>query len=173
MSSRFHLLLNDVQELFLCSIRLPIPSWAHPHSHGENAMAQGQISAEEGSSPLTQGKQLVHCLSGHLLGLIPTHSSKTPFPSPRLHACQAHPAHARKTWRCSSTVASRAAHPCSRGENISPPVSPPVTMGSSPLTRGKLAHHSPVLPPGGLIPAHAGKTDRSPDFDGRRGAHPR
>ena len=133
-------------------------STAHPRSHGENAMAQGQISAEEGSSPLTRGKQLVHCLSGHLLGLIPTHSGKTPFPSPRLHACQAHPAHARKTWRCSSTVASRAAHPCSRGENSSYGATSVVTMGSPPFTRGKPAWRRVRRVDDRLIPTHAGKT---------------
>ena len=42
-------------------LRVPLSSRrAHPRSRGENAMAKGKISAEEGSSPLTRGKRQHH-----------------------------------------------------------------------------------------------------------------
>ena len=65
------------------------------------------------------------------------------------------------------------AHPRSRGENWrrSRPRSRP--RGSSPLTRGK--HHRPLArrAPGGLIPAHAGKTATACTSATTCGAHPR
>ena len=71
--------------------------WAHPRSRGENAMSEGQISAEEGSSPLTRGKladALEHLAVGGLI-----------------------PAHAGKTATTSTGPRPRSAHPRSRGEN--------------------------------------------------------
>ena len=50
------------------------------------------------------------------------------------------------------------AHPRSRGENLAVTRSSLATLGSSPLTRGKLTCRSVLGQPGGLIPAHAGKT---------------
>ena len=50
------------------------------------------------------------------------------------------------------------AHPRSRGENTPVGTPPPWVQGSSPLTRGK-PRPAPTRPVyGGLIPAHAGKT---------------
>ena len=65
------------------------------------------------------------------------------------------------------------AHPRSRGENGSAFVMPVISVGSSPLTRGKL-----VLVPGParevrLIPAHAGKTCSAWSLSRCRPAHPR
>ena len=45
--------------------------------------------------------------------------------------------------------------------------------GSSPLTRGKLRPHAEADQAPGLIPAHAGKTSRSPARAGTPRAHPR
>ena len=53
----------------------------------------------------------------------------------------------------------RAAHPRSRGENPSSPMTPGAMSGSSPLTRGKLSTSTLPAAGGRLIPAHAGKTD--------------
>ena len=47
------------------------------------------------------------------------------------------------------------------------------SCGSSPLTRGKPRTRHPEHVPGGLIPAHAGKTVRSGTRRRRAGAHPR
>ena len=116
-------------------------------------MSDGQISADEGSSPLTRGKLTVTMRAGTPGGLIPAHAGKTP----RSHEVS-HPA-----W----------AHPRSRGENETDRVGVSWSAGSSPLTRGKLDHVIPISQEPGLIPAHAGKT-RSADIDqvGCR-AHPR
>ena len=50
------------------------------------------------------------------------------------------------------------AHPRSRGENFGSRGIVVDTLGSSPLTRGKLVASSSTPMVGGLIPAHAGKT---------------
>ena len=65
------------------------------------------------------------------------------------------------------------AHPRSRGEN--PPLSATYLygQGSSPLTRGKLGVRVLSILAGGLIPAHAGKT-QDVIFEAEvNGAHPR
>ena len=92
-----------------------------------------------GSSPLTRGKHgrdIRRCRHG---GLIPAHAGKTGPPSP-----------------CPPTPR---AHPRSRGENVFLVLVPPVAAGSSPLTRGKPGATAAGLAGGGLIPAHAGKTN--------------
>ena len=83
------------------------------------------------------------------------------------------PAHAGKTQRWRSSPGSLPAHPRSRGENIKAAVSVVVEWGSSPLTRGKLVRGGPGLPARGLIPAHAGKTDRARRWVAAHRAHPR
>ena len=50
---------------------------------------------------------------------------------------------------------------------------PGAPSGSSPLTRGKRAAAQKYADETGLIPAHAGKTRRSPEIRGRDRAHPR
>ena len=137
-SSRFPLLLNYVQELFLCSIRLPIPSWVHPHSRGENPQFLRHACAMSGSSPLTQGKQAASrgcCVAARLI-----------------------PAHAGKTMRVLRVTVIAGAHPRSRGENRVRQLSARARTGSSPLTRGKRVLTNQVRRPSRLIPAHAGKT---------------
>ena len=67
----------------------------------------------------------------------------------------------------------RTAHPRSRGENRSRTLSPIRGVGSSPLTRGKLARCDSHVPGRGLIPAHAGKTSAPPNTRRPRAAHPR
>ena len=65
------------------------------------------------------------------------------------------------------------AHPRSRGENELATYSPPLTRGSSPLTRGKhlvRIHRQQGI---GLIPAHAGKTQVRLLHRPARRAHPR
>ena len=107
----------------------------------------------DGSSPLTRGKHVPALADSGAGGLIPAHAGKT---SP-----------ASRAW------CGQGAHPRSRGENDVPPVPEVPHAGSSPLTRGKPAFCDPLAPPGGLIPAHAGKTrfGLAPWPHGR--AHPR
>ena len=113
-------------------------SWAHPRSRRENVTVLPQQSAQPGSSPLTQGKpreQGAPCVPE---GLIPAHAGKTLLFVLRRMLTEAHPR--------------------SRGENFHDLRHTGLTIGSSPLTRGK--HRDVVKAAAGLrlIPAHAGKT---------------
>ena len=65
------------------------------------------------------------------------------------------------------------AHPRSRGENVSQRDGGKKTAGSSPLTRGKRRPPAAMRRPGGLIPAHAGKTIVSSSSWAAMPAHPR
>ena len=129
------------------------PIKAHPRSRGENELLTSEPDCSLGSSPLTRGKLWASMTAAIKTRLIPAHAGKTDRSLPRLGFTRAHPR--------------------SRGENQDVFVGFLDVRGSSPLTRGKLAHHAPVLSPGGLIPAHAGKTS-TPMNTWRSGrAHPR
>ena len=65
------------------------------------------------------------------------------------------------------------AHPRSRGENVVPKVKAVAEVGSSPLTRGKLAREGDTLSHQRLIPAHAGKTASASPSAWTTWAHPR
>ena len=83
------------------------------------------------------------------------------------------PAHAGKTARTHSGRGLSRAHPRSRGENGENDDIAGLSVGSSPLTRGKQASEDTEFWAVGLIPAHAGKTN--PNFCPlmRGEAHPR
>ncbi len=68
---------------------------------------------------------------------------------------------------------SRRAHPRSRGENTQAISCPPLRLGSSPLTRGKLINGAVGVVFEGLIPAHAGKTWTGSPQRPSSWAHPR
>ena len=106
-----------------------------------------------GSSPLTRGK-----LAGAL----------GPLLTQRLI-----PAHAGKTASRCSRRDCMPAHPRSRGENERRESVKPIRFGSSPLTRGKHCSTGWGWGPRRLIPAHAGKTSRSPAPATSCAAHPR
>ena len=106
-----------------------------------------------GSSPLTQGKQAASrgcCVAARLI-----------------------PAHAGKTRPPKVSRSKPGAHPRSRGENSRVVMMVPFRGGSSPLTRGKRHHGADCNHLRGLIPAHAGKTHRTPTERMPRPAHPR
>ena len=91
-----------------------------------------------GSSPLTRGKRPdspVVAARGRLI-----------------------PAHAGKTWSPRRCLGPTGAHPRSRGENFDRTNCISVSLGSSPLTRGKLDNLTIGEVITRLIPAHAGKT---------------
>ena len=111
---------------------------AHPRSRGENVFFEALCQIQCGSSPLTRGKP-----SGDLADLA----------RQRLI-----PAHAGKTMWAATQRRAFSAHPRSRGENSTPLAASCAVMGSSPLTRGKLADQLNLIPTNRLIPAHAGKT---------------
>ena len=126
---------------------------AHPRSRGENSMLKDRLRYEDGSSPLTRGKQTGRDGGSRRTGLIPAHAGKT----------STHEWVSGRWW----------AHPRSRGENRGERDIDEGGQGSSPLTRGKPG--GPLGGAGGrrLIPAHAGKTSwtGSPKCPSR--AHPR
>ena len=129
------------------------PPAAHPRSRGENLLVGLDACGHVGSSPLTRGKLGSWSVARNGWGLIPAHAGKT-------FGLVAH------AWIVG-------AHPRSRGENLVTTGSYDGNLGSSPLTRGKLA--PAVLRPAalGLIPAHAGKTICHIGSTGRGRAHPR
>ena len=112
-------------------------AWAHPRSHGENPSMPGGTYVDEGSSPLTRGKPAAPRGAEVRDGLIPAHAGKT---RPR-----------------SRRYGTSRAHPHSRGENGCGRTDARVSLGSSPLTRGKPSDNSDHPEPRRLIPTHAGK----------------
>ena len=111
---------------------------AHPRSRGENSAGMSAAASSAGSSPLTRGKPLSQPRAAIMTGLIPAHAGKTLRPLRGLHGMEAHPR--------------------SRGENALSCRNRVKTPGSSPLTRGKRDVGGVSAGGGGLIPAHAGKT---------------
>ena len=126
---------------------------AHPRSRGENRALDTLNMCQVGSSPLTRGKPEVRVRRVERRGLIPAHAGKTPV-------------HGR-------AYGSPWAHPRSRGENAVIDTLIADRAGSSPLTRGKPRTRHPEHVPGGLIPAHAGKTEHGFGDAPEDGAHPR
>ena len=126
---------------------------AHPRSRGENSLAGILSRPPTGSSPLTRGKRLRE--------------------QAQQARCRLIPAHAGKTSRAACTIGQMRAHPRSRGENGWEVGAVPDGEGSSPLTRGKLERLKAGAQRGGLIPAHAGKTQPEPGCEIALGAHPR
>ena len=116
-------------------------------------MIAGTKFTNDGSSPLTRGKRHADALSRPRSGLIP--------------------AHAGKTFAVSGPMRPSAAHPRSRGENVLNKTGKPEPVGSSPLTRGKPGGHGAPGFRRRLIPAHAGKTNRSGVYVSYSPAHPR
>ena len=114
---------------------------AHPRSRGENARGRETKGQTTGSSPLTRGKLVEAFLSREGQRLIPAHAGKT-----KRRPCRT----ARST-----------AHPRSRGENEAHRRTEISSAGSSPLTRGKPYVKSRLSHGPRLIPAHAGKTQKT------------
>ena len=79
-------------------------------------------------------------------------------PSPLTAAEGLIPAHTGKTHGRGLSLLGKKPHPRSRGENALEAIVAPASMGSSPLTRGKLNRGAPRDVDERLIPAHAGKT---------------
>ena len=126
---------------------------AHPHSRAEKQAARVAPCGRLGSSPLTRGKLPGVGIPERRLRLIPTHAGKT-------------------TGRLQRRPGSRA-HPRSRGENDEGYCWHNQKTGSSPLTRGKQSRGARSPARAGLIPAHAGKTERLAPEHPCEGAHPR
>ena len=107
---------GKTDSFLLCAAR----ARAHPRSRGENLIGVAADLSAQGSSPLTRGKPHTVMSTTDSSGLIP--------------------AHAGKTYHVSHPCTRTAAHPRSRGENLSGCDEPVNELGSSPLTRGKPGH---------------------------------
>ena len=149
------------------------PGRAHPRSRGENAKKFMLATPVSGSSPLTRGKPTLYDAPYQPSGLIPAHAGKTAGLHRGRRCPRLIPAHAGKTTRAATAPAPARAHPRSRGENSLGLVTMQPKKGSSPLTRGKRVPGAEVRRRPGLIPAHAGKTQRSRRSCPDRRAHPR
>ena len=119
-------------------------------AHAGKTTPEGSSTCGWGAHPRSRGENLrPSCGAVSARRLIPAHAGKTPTPGPRR--------------------ARQRAHPRSRGENHQARGVGHFCAGSSPLTRGKLPCLPGFIHPGGLIPAHAGKTCGL----GARQRHPR
>ena len=137
-------------------------------------MAQGQISAEEGSSPLTRGKRARPGSRCILIGLIPAHAGKTSWKlKGKAIVSGSSPLTRGKPGKGRYAPLVVEAHPRSRGENQNGDDTTAPRKGSSPLTRGKRNGRDGGSRRTGLIPAHAGKTERARRWVAAHRAHPR
>ena len=114
---------------------------AHPRSRGENSRQARRSCRLSGSSPLTRGKLTGPPRVSDEIRLIPAHAGKT----------------ARGRRFCPRA----AAHPRSRGENLSPSSDDSFATGSSPLTRGKRGQVDNGLSPAGAHPRSRGENART------------
>ncbi len=92
----------------------------HPRPRGEHARRVPVMSEESGSSPPTRGTRHAHRIAGLDARFIP--------------------AHAGNTISCTSSLPAQTVHPRPRGEHTTPCAAEVMAFGSSPPTRGTLAH---------------------------------
>ena len=131
----------------------PAVSAAHPRSRGEHPSPGSPEITIDGSSPLARGTHWVAAEVAGPAGLIP--------------------ARAGNTGRLQKAVASRWAHPRSRGEHKVTPYAPCFCSGSSPLARGPPIFEIKGMAERGLIPARAGNTVYLASYVLAYWAHPR
>ena len=128
-------------------------STAHPRSRGENICVHRGPHNGLGSSPLTRGKRNPSTSSAAAARLIPAHAGKTAVGYVVKSAAEAHPR--------------------SRGENGRIEVTDRAAPGSSPLTRGKHNHQSPVPHQAAAHPRSRGENMASAkNISGRMGSSP-
>ena len=147
---------------------------AHPRSRGENRPDAHERRADDGSSPLTRGKQVRVRERAFPSGLIPAHAGKTTFVDPcHMKTSGSSPLTRGKPPSSSAWSEKAWAHPRSRGENATREYASACQLGSSPLTRGKPWRWRSASRVRRLIPAHAGKTGHDAPVAPRSAAHPR
>ena len=113
----------------------------HPRLRGGNSGLKMNPRPSGGSSPLARGKQIQAITSNPLTGIIP--------------AC------AGETEMTHGTEGPVGDHPRLRGGNSTPRLRQPLSLGSSPLARGKPSGEKNADPKGRIIPACAGETGRA------------
>ena len=111
---------NTLHNLYLVMV-----PWAHPRSRGEHVPAVRFKLTGPGSSPLARGTLVLFLPLGFPIGLIPARAGNTAGTLTR--------------------VAALGAHPRSRGEHRLVPYCMGLHLGSSPLARGTLQDHGPLV----------------------------
>ena len=119
----------------------PETNRAHPRACGENHQESARMRVERGSSPRVRGKLRYRADVEDRRGLIPARAGKTHIPEMYVYSVAAHP------------------RACGENDNVVPVVIS--RLGSSPRVRGKPQVGESAKDDDGLIPARAGKTDRS------------
>ena len=135
------------------SLPRPVSPPAHPRACGENRAARTRARLAKGSSPRMRGKRT--------------------SVRPRLAIGRLIPAHAGKTPSRRTASRQKRAHPRACGENLFSTQPDSAPSGSSPRMRGKQFTQLKENTLTGLIPAHAGKTDETPNLTEYTTAHPR
>ena len=125
----------------------------HPRTRGVYAEFHRPGSRRLGSSPHTRGLLGLEGVPGVAVGIIPAHAGFT-----------------RAVYGARSREAD---HPRTRGVYLIPGARTTTGAGSSPHTRGLPRGHNTRKRPGGIIPAHAGFTQRLVQRAVWRGDHPR
>ena len=166
----------------------------HPRSRGVYAMEKGEITAEEGSSPLARGLQSAAWQRIHERGIIPARAGFTwlnPFTAgptkdhPRsrgVYLCMTHFTY----WKCGSSPLARGLHnvrvhqedqagiiPARAGFTSYTSETRTETRGSSPLARGLLRQLVAARHLTRIIPARAGFTRPRPPGRSWSTDHPR
>ena len=121
-------------------MQLPERHGDHPRACGEHADNSSMTFNSEGSSPRMRGTQKNGTLRTFRRWIIPAHAGNT------------------ECSRRSRT--SPRDHPRACGEHVTIPEDALLTAGSSPRMRGTLVASTPALSHLGIIPAHAGNTQR-------------
>ena len=146
---------------------------AHPRSRGENGDGDGAERFGLGSSPLTRENTVKDGENDMMEGSSPLTRGKHKLTTAFQFGQGLIPAHAGKTLTLPGPFVEVGAHPRSRGENAARCADAAIERGSSPLTRGKPRAALVSARAGGLIPAHAGKTQSGAPTLSRTRAHPR
>ena len=167
---------------------------AHPRAGGENTTSTLKLAQTAGSSPRGRGKPRHRLARNRLAGLIPARAGKTRSIMSRAASRQAHPRAGGEnssgmSWFWSLVGSSprgrgkpglpewtffpARAHPRAGGENGHIVVRLHCERGSSPRGRGKRRRRGRERRGWRLIPARAGKTRGSIEFDPHQQAHPR
>ena len=125
----------------------------HPRACGEHAVYAPRDPIREGSSPRMRGTRLSQGRRGPGLGIIPAHAGNTPLTPTRSTRHRDHP------------------RAC--GEHFCHWLSVEATPGSSPRMRGTPGPMMAIPRLAGIIPAHAGNTNRTRTQDCHTWDHPR
>ena len=168
--------------------------WDHPRACGEHRLEFFGKIEPEGSSPRMRGTRVPYPTSFAMAGIIPAHAGNTDNSSLRVFLFRDHPracggtlsqmrcedrqlgiipAHAGNTGRRTDMLRSAWDHPRACGEHSTAYWPIADLRGSSPRMRGTQHGEKRQMAKLGIIPAHAGNTDRHSCRSTAKRDHPR